>query len=115
MGWECSRRKSAHRVVAIRRGWCKLVLVRKSGRKILVKRIVVFMVLVGLSGAWSLPANAQSSGTSKYVIESPAAARKSAKKQQRMFKKSAKKQRKAMKKYAKAQRKAAKRANRRAR
>ena len=91
------------------------MLVSKSGRKIRVKRIVVFMLLVGLSGAWSIPVSAQSPGVAEYARESREASRKSAKKQQRMFKKASKKQRKAMKKYAKAQRKAAKRANRRAR
>ena len=80
-----------------------------------MKRIVVFMLLVGLSGAGSIGVNAQSPGVAEYARESGAASRKSAKKQQRMFKKASKKQRKALKKYAKAQRKAAKRANRRAR
>ena len=80
-----------------------------------MKRIVVFMLLVGLRGAWSIPANAQSPGVAEYARESREASRKSAKKQERMFKKASKKQRKAMKKYAKAQRKAAKRGNRRAR
>jgi hypothetical protein len=91
------------------------VLVSKSGRKIRVKRIVVFLLLAGCGGAWSTAVNAQSPGVAKYARESREASRKSAKKQQRMFKKASKKQRKAMKKYAKAQRKAAKRANRRAR
>jgi uncharacterized membrane protein len=91
------------------------VLVAKSGRKILVKLIVVFMLLVGLSGAWSVAVSAQSPGVAEYARESREASRKSAKKQRRMFKKASKKQRKAMKKYAKAQRKAAKRANRSAR
>jgi uncharacterized membrane protein len=91
------------------------VLVSKSGRKILVKRIVVFMLLMGIGGAWSIPVNAQSPGVAEYARESREASRKSAKKQRRMFKKASKKQRKAIKKYAKAQRKAAKRANRRAR
>jgi hypothetical protein len=80
-----------------------------------VKRFVVFMLLVGLGGAWPVPVNAQSPGVGKYARESREASRKSAKKQQRMFKKASKKQRKAMKKSAKAQRKAAKRANRHAR
>jgi hypothetical protein len=80
-----------------------------------VKRIVVSMLLVGLSGASSVPGNAQSPGVAKYARESREASKKSTKKQQRMFKKASKKQRKAMKKYAKAQRKAAKRANRRSR
>ena len=97
------------------RAGCKLVLVSKSGRKTRVKRIVVFMLLVGLSGAWSIRVNAQSPGVAEYARESRAASRESAKKQQRMFKKASKKQRKAMKKYAKAQRKAGKRANHRAR
>jgi hypothetical protein len=91
------------------------VLVSKSGRKTRVKRIVVFMLLVGFGGAWSIPVNAQSPGVAEYARASREASRKSAKKQQRMFKKASKKQRKALKKYAKAQRKAAKRANRRAR
>jgi len=80
-----------------------------------VKRIVVFMLLVGLSAAWSIPVSAQSPGVAEHARKSREASRKSAKKQERMFKKASKKQRKAMKKYAKAQRKAAKRANRRAR
>jgi hypothetical protein len=91
------------------------VVVSKSGRKILVKRIVVFMLLVGLSGAWSKPVNAQSPGVAEYARGSRKASKKAAKQQQRLLKKASKKQRKAMKKYAKAQRKAAKRANRRAR
>jgi hypothetical protein len=91
------------------------VLPKKSGRIIRVKQIVVFMLLVGLSGAWSMRVNAQSPGVAEYARASREASRKSAKKQQRMFKKASKKQRKALKKYAKAQRKAAKRANRRAR
>jgi hypothetical protein len=99
----------------IRRARCKLVLVSMPGRKTLVKRIVVFMLLVGLSGAWSAAVNAQSPGVAEYARESREASRKSAKRQQRMLKKASKKQRKAMKKYAKAQRKAAKRAHRRAR
>jgi hypothetical protein len=91
------------------------VLLSKSGRKIRVKQIVVFMLLVGLSDAWPIRVNAQSPGVAEYARASREASRKSAKKQQRMFKKASKKQRKALKKYAKAQRKAAKRANRRAR
>ena len=80
-----------------------------------MKRIVALMLLVGLSGAWSIPVNAQSPGVAKYARESREASSKAAKKQQKMFKKASKKQRKAMKKYAKAQRKAAKKENRRAR
>jgi hypothetical protein len=94
---------------------CKLVLVSKSGRKTLVKRIVVFMLLVGLSGAWWVPANAQSPGVAEWARNSREVSKRTAKKQQRLLKKASKKQRKAMKKYAKAQRKAAKRANRRVR
>ena len=80
-----------------------------------MKRIVVFMLLVGLSVTWSIPVSAQSPGVAEHLRKSQQASRASAKKQNRMFKKASKKQRKAMKKYAKAQRKAAKKANRRAR
>jgi hypothetical protein len=94
---------------------CKLALFLRPKRKIQVKRIVIFALLVLSSVAWSISANAQSPGVAEYARESREASRKSAKKQQRMFKKASKRQRKAMKKYAKAQRKAAKKANRRAR
>jgi hypothetical protein len=91
------------------------VLVSKSGRKIGVKRIALFTILVAFGVACWIPAYAQSPAVAEYARESRKASRKSAKHQQRMFKKASKKQRKAMKKYAKAQRKAAKKANRRAR
>lgn len=80
-----------------------------------MKRIAVLTLLVALNVAWSIPAQAQSTGVAEYARQSQVAARKAAKKQKKMLRKAAKKQRKAMKKYVKAQRKAAKTANRRAR
>jgi hypothetical protein len=74
-----------------------------------VKRIAAFMLLVVLTGAWSIPVKAQRIS----VEENARQSRRSAKKQQKMLKKANKKQSKAMKKYAKAQRKAAKRAQHR--
>jgi hypothetical protein len=75
----------------------------------IVKRIAAFMLLVVLTGAWSIPVKAQRIS----VEENARQSRRSAKKQQKMLKKANKKQSKAMKKYAKAQRKAAKRAQHR--
>jgi hypothetical protein len=75
-----------------------------------MKRTAAFMLLlVALSVAWSMPANAQRISTQENARQS----QKAAKKQQKMLNKANKKQRKAMKKYSKAQRKATKKANRR--
>jgi hypothetical protein len=78
-----------------------------------MKRIAIFLLLVGLNAALLMPAKAQDTGVAEYARQSKIAAKKSAKQQRKMVKKAAKKQRKAMKKYAKAQRKAAKKAHRR--
>ena len=68
-----------------------------------MKRIVTFMLLlVALSAAWSLPAQAQRISPQENARQS----KKAIKKQQKMLNKANKKQRKAMKKAAKAQRKA---------
>jgi len=68
-----------------------------------MKRIVTFMLLlVALSAAWSIPAQAQRISPQENARQS----RKAIKKQQKMLNKANKKQRKAMKKAAKAQRKA---------
>jgi len=76
-----------------------------------MKRIFAFMLLlVALSVAWSIPAQAQRTTTAENMRRS----RKEAKQQQKVSKKLSKKQRKAMKKYEKSQQKAAK-ANRRTR
>ena len=77
----------------------------------IMRRVAAFMLLVVLSAAWAIPAQAQRVSVEENARQSRAAA----KKQQKMLKKSAKKQRKAVKKYEKAQRKATKKANRRAR
>ena len=74
-----------------------------------MKRIVAFMLLVALSVAGSIPAQAQRISPEENARQSG----KAAKRQQKMLNKANKKQRKAMKKYAKAQRKATKKANRR--
>ena len=68
-----------------------------------MKRIATFMLLlVALSAAWSIPAQAQRISPQENARQS----RKVMKKQQKMLNKANKKQRKAMKKAAKAQRKA---------
>lgn len=75
-----------------------------------MKRIFAFALLLGLSFACTMTANAQ-------IFRGPDSARqadKASKKQQKAWQKSAKKQQKALKKQEKAQRKAAKRAQRRA-
>jgi hypothetical protein len=74
-----------------------------------MKRIAAFMLLIALSVAGSIPAQAQRTSVDENARQYP----KAVKKQQKMLKKANKKQRKAMKKAAKAQRKAAKKANRR--
>jgi hypothetical protein len=73
-----------------------------------MKRIAVFTLLVALSVAWPIPAEAQHMS----VAESARQSRKADKKQQKMYRKANKKQQKAMKKYQKAQRKADKKAQR---
>src|SRR5260370_39298057 len=75
-----------------------------------MKRIAAFMLLVALSVALSIPANAQRISPEENARQSRAAA----KKQQKFLKKANKKQRKAMKKSEKAQRKADKKATKKA-
>jgi len=72
-----------------------------------MKRIAALMLLVVLSFAAGIPAQAQLISPEENARQS----RKAAKKQQKMLKKANKKQRKAMKKYEKQQRKATKKAN----
>jgi hypothetical protein len=73
-----------------------------------MKRIVTFMLLlVALSAAWSLPAQAQRISPQENARQS----KKAIKKQQKMLNKANKKQRKAMKKAGKKQRKANRKAN----
>jgi hypothetical protein len=67
-----------------------------------MKRIVPFMLMIALSGACSIPAQAEDT---RATAENMRRARRGAKDQQKMLKKAAKNQRKAMKKYEKAQRK----------
>jgi hypothetical protein len=75
-----------------------------------MKRVSAFILLIALSFACSISAEAQIF----MGKDSARQAQNAAKKQQKGSKKAAKKQRKAMKKYEKAQRKAAKKAQRRA-
>ena len=75
-----------------------------------MKRIVTFMLLlVALSAAWSIPAQAQRITPQENARQS----KKAIKKQQKMLNKANKKQSKAMKKAAKKQRKQMKKANNR--
>jgi len=75
-----------------------------------MKRIVTFvLVLVALSAAWSMPAQAQRITPQENARQS----KKAIKKQQKMLNKANKKQSKAMKKAAKKQRKQMKKANNR--
>jgi len=75
-----------------------------------MKRIVTFMLLlVALSAAWSMPAQAQRITPQENARQS----KKAIKKQQKMLNKANKKQSKAMKKAAKKQRKQMKKANNR--
>lgn len=76
-----------------------------------MKRIAAFMLLVALSVACAMPAQAQNTTTEENMRRS----RQAAKNHQKVLKKMSKKQRKAMKKYEKTQRKARKKANRRRR
>jgi uncharacterized membrane protein (DUF106 family) len=75
-----------------------------------MKRIAVFMLLIALSVACAIPAQAQRTTTEENMRRS----RKEAKQQEKVSRKMSKRQRNAMKKYEKSQRKAA-RANRRTR
>jgi len=77
-----------------------------------MKRIAVFLLLVALGVACSIPANAQRENARSR--ESDRQARKAAKQNQKAIKKIARQQRKAIKKYQKEQRKAAKTPYRRA-
>ncbi len=73
-----------------------------------MKRIVTFMLLlVALSAAWSIPAQAQRISPQENARQS----KKAIKKQQKMLNKANKKQAKAMKKAGKKQRKQMKTAN----
>jgi|CZLA01.1.fsa_nt_gi hypothetical protein len=72
-----------------------------------MRRIVAFMLLIALSVAYSLPAQAENTAA---TAENMRRAKKGAKQHEKMLKKMNKKQRKSMKKYEKAQRKAAKKA-----
>ena len=74
-----------------------------------MKRIAVFMLMIALSVACSIPVQAEDTAA---TAENMRRSRKAAKDQQKMLKKADKRQRKAVKKYEKGQRKAAK-ANRR--
>ena len=74
-----------------------------------MKRIAAFLLLVVLSIAGSMPAQAQRISPQENARQS----RKAIKKQQKMLNKMNKKQAKAMKKAAKAQRKAIRKTNRR--
>jgi RecA/RadA recombinase len=74
-----------------------------------MKRIAALMLLVVLSFAAVIPAQAQRISPEENARQSS----KAAKKQQKMLRKANRKQRKAMKKYEKTQRKATRKANRR--
>ncbi len=75
-----------------------------------MKRTIVFLLLVGISLVWSVPAQAQGTGAAEYGRQTQIEWQK----YQKMAGKSGRKQRKAMKKNAKAQQKAAKQAAKRA-
>jgi Sec-independent protein translocase protein TatA len=72
-----------------------------------MKRIATFLLLIVLSVACSLPAQAEDTAA---TAENMRRAKKGTKQHQKALKKSSKKQRKSVKKYEKAQRKAAKQA-----
>jgi len=76
----------------------------KSKREFRMSRIAIFTLLFALSVSWSIPVQAQGSGTAEY-------ARRSRKANQ----KAAKEQRKVWKKYVKARRQEIKKSNRRTR
>ena len=82
-----------------------------SKGKFRMKLFAVLTLLVALSVALPVRANAQRMS----VAQSQRQSRKVEKKQQKMYRKANKRQQKALKKYDKAQRKAAKKANRRTR
>jgi uncharacterized membrane protein len=84
-----------------------VVAVFEVKRKFWMKRIAVFTLLVALSVAWSIPAEAQRVS----AAENARLSQKAADKQQRMLRKAAKKQRKAMQKDEKARRKAVKKSS----
>ena len=83
-------------------------------KKFHMKRVAIFILLVVLGVARSIPARAQSPGVAEYASNSREFDKKSAKQQNKRLRKASRKQQKAMKKYSKAQRKAAKKSNRRA-
>lgn len=73
-----------------------------------MRRIAAFMLLVVLSVAGAMPAQAQRISPEENARQS----RKAAKKQQKMLNKASKRQAKAQKRFEKQQRKATKKANR---
>ena len=75
-----------------------------------MKRIAAFLLLMALSVAFSMPAQAENTAA---TAENRRRAHREAKQHQKVLKKLSKKQRKAMKKSDKAQRKAAKKARHR--
>lgn len=75
-----------------------------------MRRIAAFMLLIALSVACSLPAQAENTAA---AAENMRRAKMAAKQHEKVLKKLNKKQHKAMKKYDKTQRKAAKKAQRR--
>ena len=83
-------------------------------KKFHMKRVAIFILLVVLGVARSIPARAQSPGVAEYASNSREFDKKSAKQQNKRLRKASRKQQKAMKKYSKAQRKAAKKSHRRA-
>ncbi len=86
---------------------CKIAAESPVGEA--MKRIAIFVLLLSLGVAASLPAAAQRISPAENERQS----QKAAKKQQKMLKKSNKKQQKSSKKYQKKQQKATKKANRR--
>jgi hypothetical protein len=76
-----------------------------------MKRFAAFLLLVGLSSAWSMPAYAERENRS--IGENGREAHSAAKQQKKSMKKAAKKQRKQMKRNQKAQRRSAKASRRR--
>jgi hypothetical protein len=90
------------------------VLFLGARKKFHMKRVAIFILLVVLGVARSIPARAQSPGVAEYASNSREFDKKSAKQQNKRLRKASRKQQKAMKKYSKAQRKAAKKSNRRA-
>jgi Skp family chaperone for outer membrane proteins len=76
-----------------------------------MRRIAAFLLLIALSIAFPLPAQAENTAT---TAENMRRAKKGAKQHEKVLKKMNKKQRKSMKKYEKAQRKSARKAQHRA-